>query len=1144
MAISLIAATITGFVAAIGTAAVFSWAAFAISAGFALVSRALTPKPDLGAQMGGQSITTREAAQTRKIVYGRARIGGNIAYLESTGSDNKYLWLVITVAGHEIDAFESVWFNDQKVLDGTNYTAAWATPGNSSTSPYVSITFHKGDQTAADSALNSASTKWTNDHKLLDTAYMVVKLTHDRDKFSSGLPNISTIIRGKKVLNPNGGATAWSQNPALCIYDYLLDAKYGLGETTANILTASVNAAKIICDQAIPLTAGGNQPRYTMDGVIDTGSSLKSNIELMVGSMAGRLIYSGGQFEIHAGSYVAPAFTVDESQIIGEITVQTKQSRRSAFNGVKGVFLSEDDNYILADYPVQVSKTVAGSFVVGKRYQILVINNTDFTAIGASANTVGVDFTATGVGSGTGTASLFLAQDGQQIFLDMALPFTVNNVRAQRLAKIALLRSRQQEAITIPCNLSALRFKIGDNINVTNARLGYNAKVFEVVGYSMGFSSDGQMGVDVQAIETASSIWAWQSSDQDVFLGGGEVELYDGAVAKPPTSLAVTAITFLAADGTNNSSFQTTWTASVDAFVEKYVVEWRLASPANQPYFSQETKISPFRINNLESSKAYNVRVKAINELGVSSTYATVDRTSTIDTTPPAVPSSVAATGEFEQITISWVNPTVDDFSHVDVYRSTSSSGTYAFLEKSGGTTFTDTNLAVGVQRFYKLKAVDYTGNASTSFSAIVNATTTQVPVGGIADDAVDTAQIADLAVETNQLDNDAVTIAKIATSLQSTNYSSGSAGWKILKSGVVEFEQATIRGEVIAATGSIGGYTINSNSLFAGSGNTRVSLSTADGISLGSNTFNDAPFSVTRAGALKATSAIITGNITATDLTVTNATVTGVFAANNVPNMQNLNGVIAANQINAGTIAVNKLTGDVTELYPISLFPASSMGTTSTTTYQDFWIPTPDLNLSKRQKVTADFAFTLNNTTSTSYKIFFQYGLQIKSKSALGISVGTVTHVSNPLSQHQLVSIAGNQLEKLDNQGSVAKTNNASGGSNAAATVRAVWFDHDDNKTYVLTANLGNTFSTNDTMFFSASKFASAGTFVSPNLIGQSAMYVPAGIELKVTLPLSNTFGASTTATNLRPFVIPYTNMNNVTGTFNYFKGTMENVS
>jgi len=51
-------------------------------------------------------------------------------------------------------------------------------------------------------------------------------------------------------------------------------------------------------------------------------------------------------------------------------------------------------------------KTVtAGSFVVGVAYTIQSVGTTDFTAIGASANTVGVVFTATGVGSGTGTAS-------------------------------------------------------------------------------------------------------------------------------------------------------------------------------------------------------------------------------------------------------------------------------------------------------------------------------------------------------------------------------------------------------------------------------------------------------------------------------------------------------------------------------------------------------------------------------------------------------------------------------------------------------------------------------------------------------------------------------------------------------------------
>ena len=46
----------------------------------------------------------------------------------------------------------------------------------------------------------------------------------------------------------------------------------------------------------------------------------------------------------------------------------------------------------------------AGSFVSGTIYTIKTVGSTDFTLIGAPSNTVGVSFTATGVGSGTGVA--------------------------------------------------------------------------------------------------------------------------------------------------------------------------------------------------------------------------------------------------------------------------------------------------------------------------------------------------------------------------------------------------------------------------------------------------------------------------------------------------------------------------------------------------------------------------------------------------------------------------------------------------------------------------------------------------------------------------------------------------------------------
>ena len=52
------------------------------------------------------------------------------------------------------------------------------------------------------------------------------------------------------------------------------------------------------------------------------------------------------------------------------------------------------------------STVTAGSFVIGTEYTILTVGSTSFTSIGAASNTVGVVFTATGVGSGDGTATI------------------------------------------------------------------------------------------------------------------------------------------------------------------------------------------------------------------------------------------------------------------------------------------------------------------------------------------------------------------------------------------------------------------------------------------------------------------------------------------------------------------------------------------------------------------------------------------------------------------------------------------------------------------------------------------------------------------------------------------------------------------
>jgi len=69
----------------------------------------------------------------------------------------------------------------------------------------------------------------------------------------------------------------------------------------------------------------------------------------------------------------------------------------------------------------------AGAFIIGDSYTIVSVGDgvtdTDFTAIGSADNNVGTTFTATGVGSGTGTASLGFAVQRAETANSGSAPF-------------------------------------------------------------------------------------------------------------------------------------------------------------------------------------------------------------------------------------------------------------------------------------------------------------------------------------------------------------------------------------------------------------------------------------------------------------------------------------------------------------------------------------------------------------------------------------------------------------------------------------------------------------------------------------------------------------------------------------------------
>ena len=91
----------------------------------------------------------------------------------------------------------------------------------------------------------------------------------------------------------------------------------------------------------------------------------------------------------------------------GQIAINTNEAS-------PGLFFKDSNGDLVKVGPVHIgtsapnsspATTAADALVSGTVYQILTVGNTDFTAVGASANTVGTVFTATGAGTGTGTVS-------------------------------------------------------------------------------------------------------------------------------------------------------------------------------------------------------------------------------------------------------------------------------------------------------------------------------------------------------------------------------------------------------------------------------------------------------------------------------------------------------------------------------------------------------------------------------------------------------------------------------------------------------------------------------------------------------------------------------------------------------------------
>ena len=640
----------------------------AITAVTSWALRALAPQPSFGsAGSRGLLVNSREATAPQQIVYGEMRKGGVVTFIESTGDTNQYLHQVIVLAGHEVNSIGDIYVNDEVVtLDSNGFVtdAKWDSK--------IRIKKHTGaDNQSADSDLES-ETSVTSDFKGEGIAYIYVRMEYDQDVFAEGVPLFTAKVQGKKLYDPRTSTTVYSANAALCIRDYLVSA-YGL-DNSGDTNDAYFQTAANTCDEDVTLSGGGTENRYEINGVISLDQTPSDVLGDMMTACAGTLFWGQGEWHLKVGEYTSSIKTFTLDDLRGPITLDTKHSRRDNFNIVRGTFNDAEQGFIRADYP----EIRSSSFI------------TD--------------------------------DNGVESALDLALPLTTSSSMAQRLAKMTLFRGREQMTLSGDFGLEAFEVECGDIIALNMDRYGFSAKEFEVVGWK--FRNDGDAGdlrVGLTLRETSSAAFSWTAEESDIT--GNDSTLTDPTASLNIASLTTSGGGRTTTDGTFINSVIVSWTAPTNKFITHYDVEWKAVADSN--YAATTTTETSIELSPLVDGVQYIIRVRAVAVNGRRGDFVTATFTGGGDTTAPALPTAISATGGFKYITVEWTNPADSDLNFVEIYENTSNTSTGATkVGISGGDSFTRTNLGLNLTRYYFLRSVDYSGNTS-AFTSGVSATTT-----------------------------------------------------------------------------------------------------------------------------------------------------------------------------------------------------------------------------------------------------------------------------------------------------------------------------------------------------------------------------------------------------------------------------------
>jgi len=623
------------------------------------------------------------------VVYGERLIGGTRVFIETSGTDNEFLYIALVLSEGEINSIEEIRVDDKVVTfsgaltDNTQRTVASSDSNFYKDGvSYITVEPHLGTDGQSASSLLSTLSSWGSNHKLSGLAYLALKFKWNQDVFG-GIPTVQAKIKGRKVVtldsSLNESSETFSTNPAFCLLDYLRNERYGKGIATADIDLQSFRDASQVCiTQVTPFSGGSDINIFDTNAVLDTSKKVIDNVRDILRGCRGYLPYVQGKYKLVIETTGTASIALDEDDIIGGYSLSSP-TKNSKYNRVIATFINPDRNF-QAD---QVT-----------------FPPTDDSGL-ASADRHATMKTADGG---------FLLE-GKFDFKTITSPY-----QAEEMAEIILRRSRESLGLSIVAGFNAYQLHIGDIVNITLSSLGFSTKAFRVI--QMTFNED--YTITLQLVEHQDSHYTFASKTQ--VASTPSTTLPNPFVIQPPASVTLSDEMIEYADGVVITRLNILIGASPDSFVSNYQVEAKLSTESNFKIISVGTQLNHEFLNVIDGA-TYNVRVKAINSFGVNSTFTTANHTVVGATETPSdiTDLSVSMVGS-NQMELSWTPVTDLDISWYEV----------RFQDVTSGATWNEsTPIAKVVRRksnslvvnaqigSYCIKAVDKLGNSSANASIV-----------------------------------------------------------------------------------------------------------------------------------------------------------------------------------------------------------------------------------------------------------------------------------------------------------------------------------------------------------------------------------------------------------------------------------------